>query len=323
MKEPSNKIVSVVVVTCGINDYLRACLESVKEQSYSPLEIIVIDNSLNQSFNQDIARSYPAVQLYSSPTNLFYCASLNKGIDLSQGSFVLCLNDDVILDKRFIEEALRGFFIDSRVGMVSGKILRSDRKTIDTAGLFLSLCRSAKERGYGLKDRGQFERAGFIFGVNGAVAFYRKEMLDELNLNSEYFDSDFHFFYEDLDIAWRARRFGWKGYYIPQARAFHVRGGSVRKVCGRGKPYARRYLSDELHVDLIKNRYLAIIKNESWPDFLLRVPFIALYDFIVWIYLLFFKPKLAKTLLANLKYVRSAFKKRKFLADRLNFARNK
>src|SRR3989338_6010416 len=93
------------------------------------------------------------------------------------------------------------FFVNEKIGMVSGKLLRSDRRIIDSAGLFLSCWRTAKERGYGLKDRGQFEKEEYVFGVNGAAAFYRKKMLDEIKLGSEYFDSDFHIFYEDLDVV--------------------------------------------------------------------------------------------------------------------------
>jgi GT2 family glycosyltransferase len=98
------------------------------------------------------------------------------------------------LDKRFIEIVLRGFRIDKRIGMVSGRILRPDGKIIDSTGLFLSPWRTFKERGYGIKDRGQFEKEGYIFGVNGAVVFYHRDMLEEIKVNSEYFDSDFRFF---------------------------------------------------------------------------------------------------------------------------------
>ena len=49
-----------------------------------------------------------------------------------------------ILDKDFLKQALRGFGRDSKIGMVSGKILRADGKTIDSTGLFLSPWRTAK-----------------------------------------------------------------------------------------------------------------------------------------------------------------------------------
>jgi GT2 family glycosyltransferase len=311
MNEASNKIVSVIVVSCGVSDYLRLCLDSLRGQTRPVFEVIVIDNSLNLNFRQEILDNYPFINVYSNPSNLSYCEALNQGIKLSQGVFVLCLNDDVILDNHFIEEALRGFSVESRVGMVSGKILRYDKKTMDSAGLFLSLWHTAKERGYDIKDRGQFQKEEYIFGVNGAVAFYRKEMLENIKEGENYFDPDFHFFYEDLDIAWRSRRNGWKGYYIPQAMACHVRGGSARIARGINKHYARRYLSEDLHGDLVKNRYLVMIKNEKLLDFLLHLPYIILYDLIMWSYILFFRPKQVKIFIPNLRYLQGAFKNRR------------
>lgn len=310
----SNVLVSVIIVTRGLKNYLRLCLDSVLRQTHYSYEIIVIDNSLEPGFSRLIKSDYPQVKLYSSEENLFYCQALNKGISVSSGDFILCLNDDVVLDKDFLKQALRGFSLDSKIGTVSGKILRADGKTIDSTGLFLSVWRTAKERGYGLADTGRFEQEEYIFGVNGAVAFYRRKMLDELRIDAEYFDSDFHIFYEDLDIAWRAQRAGWKGYYIPQAIAYHSRGATVRGDEGIGKSFARHYLDDGLCADLMKNRWLAIIKNEAWPGFLSSLPFIVFYDCIAAFYLIFSRPQALKKLTAGIsKYFRSALGKRRLL----------
>ncbi|MFA5362479.1 MAG: glycosyltransferase [Candidatus Omnitrophota bacterium] len=261
-------LVSVIIVTCGAHDHFAACLESVKNQAGPRPEILVIDDSAG---------------------NIFYAGALNKGIAASKGECILCLNDDVMLDKDFIREAVRGFSTGEKIGMVSGKVLRPDTVTLDSTGLFLSLFRTARERGYGRLDRGQFEKEGYVFGVTGSAAFYRRSMLEDVRFNNEYFDPDFRMFYEDLDVAWRARNRGWKGYYVPRAIAFHVRGASVRTKGGIGKRYARRYIEDDLHVDLIKNRYLCVLKNESVPGFFLHLPFMLAYDFLCWLYLLLFR----------------------------------
>lgn len=310
MVEMSNKLVSIVIVFGGISDYLQPLLDSLRSQTLPASEIIVVDNSLNPDFKQKITAFFPDVKLYLSKQNLFYCQALNIGIKLSRADFILCLNDDVVLDKNFIQEALRGFSINTRVGIVSGKILRQDAKIIDSTGLFLSPWRTAHERGYGRKDRGQFDKEGYIFGVNGAVAFYRREMLEEIKEGDDYFDPRFRIFYEDLDVAWRAHNNGWRGYYIPQAIAYHARGGTVRRSYGIGMPYARKYLSDELHSDLIKNRYLTIIKNEGLLGFLGRLLFMLPYEIITWSYVLLFKPKIIKIFLSQVNYLRYTLRKR-------------
>jgi GT2 family glycosyltransferase len=286
--------VSVIIVTIGAKNYLKSCLNSLFAQTNLPSEIIVVDNSLKPDFIPEINRLFPSVITLTGPDNLFYAAGMNQGIALSKGEFVLCLNDDIILNKNFIQEALSGFSIQENIGMVSGKLLRQDKKTLDSTGLYLSLWRTAKERGYGKLDSGQFEKNDFIFGVSGAAAFYRRKMLEEVKSRGDYFDSRFKMFYEDLDLCWRANQRGWRGYYISSAVAYHVRGGSFRPDSGIDQPIARKYLSNELHCRLIKNRYLAILKNEKLPGLFLHLVPILVYEAVAWAYVLFFHPQALK-----------------------------
>ncbi|MBF0331932.1 MAG: glycosyltransferase [Candidatus Omnitrophica bacterium] len=299
-----NDLVSIVIPTCGKHDYLAACLGSIQQQTHRSIEVIVIDNSFDPAVAVKARSIYPAVQIYPAEHNLFYCDSMNKGIELSHGEFVLCLNDDVTLEARFIEVALSGFSKQNDIGMVSGKILRQDGRTIDSTGLFLSVWRTARERGYGQPDVGQLDEEGRIFGVSGAAAFYRRKMLDVIKLNNDWFDPAFRIFYEDLDVAWRANRCGWTAYYMPRALAYHVRGGSVRENTGVGRSFARQYLSDELNVDLIKNRYLAMMRNETLASFVLCLIPILLHDLCAWGYVLLFKPQIAGRIVAGLAKAR-------------------
>lgn len=302
-----NSLVSVIIPTCGRNDYFIACLKSVIAQTYPSLEVILIDNSLDPSVSRKADELSQTIQVYISPQNLYYCEGMNKGIELSHGEFVLCLNDDTVLDRFFIEEAMQGFALDSRIGMLSGKILRMDHETLDSTGLFLTSYRTAKERGYGELDKGQFDRREYIFGVSGAVAFFRKKMLDDIRENTGWFDSTFRMFYEDLDVAWRANNCGWRAYYMPSALSYHVRGGTARSESATGKKWARDYLTDDLCCDLIKNRYLMIIKNETWFGLLVCIVPIIIYDVFVWGYLVFFRSGVIYLLWSNLKCFSDVF----------------
>jgi ABC-2 type transport system permease protein len=296
-----NHSVSVIIPTCGRDSYFIPCLKSLSRQTCPPAEVILINNSLSAELEQKARELYPSIKILTPDRNLYYGESLNRGIAASTGDFILCLNDDATLDEDFIGEALKGFHADKTIGMVSGKILRPDRKILDTTGLFLSVWRTVRERGHGRTDRGQFEKEGFIFGVGGAVAFYRRKMLEEIKQGAFFFDPSFRMFYEDLDLSWRAHHRGWKAYYVPTATACHVRGGSVRNKPGQGKSWARRYLSDEFHSDLIKNRYRAISKNETFGTFCLHLVPMVFYDLCAWCYVLFFRPKVIRIFFSNMK----------------------
>ncbi len=311
MRLPSNKTASIIVVTAGLHPYLPQCLASLSRQTYAPCEVLLIDNSPDGIGDPEASRVPPTVTVYRGADSRYYCQALNKGIQLSGGAYVLCLNDDVLLDPRFIEKAMSGFAVHPRIGMVTGKLVRLDRKTIDSTGLFLTPWRTARDRGYGQKDCGRFEQEGYVFGVSGAAAFFRREMLEDVREGGDFFDSGFGMFYEDLDIAWRAQRRGWKAYYVPEAHACHVRGASTRGARGIDRQAARRFLNEKLHASLIRNRYLAIIKNETIGGFVLHVPFILLYDSLQWVYLLFFRIGHARSVLRNSAQLVRAFRKRR------------
>lgn len=277
--------------------------------------IIIIDNSTDSAISRKFANDQRFE--FFPPSNSAYGQALNKGIAASASPFILCLNDDVILDEHYIENAIKGFYANDKVGMVSGRILRSGSNKIDSTGLFLGCFRSAKERDYGTKDTGQRNKEEIVFGVTGAVAFYRRQMLECIKLGGDYFDPDFGFFYEDLDLAWRANNFGWKGYYVPSARAYHVRGLTARGAKGAGKRLARRFLSDELYLNLIHNRHLSIIKNEGLLHLLLFFPFILFYDAMTLCFTVLFRPRLLMRLFPGRAALLSALNKRKLIKSKL------
>jgi len=311
-------LVSAIVVTYGVKDYWRNCLDALMRQTFNAIEVILVDNSLNSKISPVIKSQYPHVVYHYGPKNLFYAEGLNKGISLSSGEFLLCMNDDVVLAPDFVGRSIKGFNSEAHVGMVSGKILRQGGNIIDSSGLFLSIFRSASERGYNRVDKGQFNKQDNIFGVSGALAFYRRSALDEIAINGEYFDPRFRMFYEDLDLAWRLQRKGWRGVYLPGALAYHTRGASARNKKGLNKRFARMYLSDELYWDLVKNRYLTIAKNETFAGFLLHFPFTLIYDLFAWAVILFTRPAIFSKLPLLLKLLISTLRHRKEFKERRN-----
>lgn len=278
-------MVSVIIVNYNKKDLLKRCLDSVMGQGFKDIEIIVVDNASKDASVEMVGTYYPEARLIWNTGNLLFCKAYNQGIDTSKGNFILCLNNDVILDKDYLKEALLAIGLDTKVGMVSGKILRMDKKTIDSTGLFPGRNRKPVERGYGKKDAGQYEKSGYVFGASGACAFFRRSMLMDIKDGHGYFDERFGMYYEDLDLCWRAQKKGWKGYYIPKAIAYHERGGTAVMHKGRGT-LNFPCLPDELKMRYIKNRYRCMAKNDSFWGILVNLPFILWYELKIWGYLM-------------------------------------
>lgn len=316
-----DSLVSVIVVSCGREDLLSRCLKSIVSQSHQNLECLVVLNNGDEDTALRWKEVYPDFAFEYFSGNELYCRPQNKGIRDTQGDFVLCLNDDIVLSRFYVEEALKAIGLDARIGSVSGCLVREDGVTLDSTGLFLVRSRKPLDRGYGKKISQADSREGYIFGVNGAAAFYRRKMLEDIRVGEEYFDEDFGIYYDDLDIAWRAHRQGWRAYYCPQALAHHKRGGSTRLPAQPGLKFFEKFalanISKELKIRLIRNRYATIIKNDRLSRFLMDLPWILFYELRLWGYLLFFEREVLAEVLENTGYLKRAFAKRKKITSLL------
>jgi GT2 family glycosyltransferase len=316
-----SSLVSVVIVSCGKDDLLTRCLQSVQGQRYGSLEYFVFLNKTSQQEAARWAKDYPGVRFKNFVSNELYCKPLNQGIQESSGAFVLCLNDDVVLEPDFIEKIVPVFKSDLRVGAASGRVMRDDGKTIDTLGLSWSRARKPVDIGYGrFLDFTADIKAGDIFGVNGAVAFYRRSMLEDIKMDEGYFDEDYGIYYEDFDVAWRAQRAGWKARYCPCAIATHKRGATTRNQNKQLKfldKFAFTHISEDLKMRHMRNRYSTLIKNDSFLLFLRDLPWIIFYEIRLFAYLIFFDRGILIKFLKDFSFVSSSFLKRRKILKRV------
>lgn len=270
--------VAVVIVSWNAAQDLPVCLASLRGLERRPAEIVVVDNG-SRDASVACVRSFPEVRLIEAGANLGFCRANNLGIAATRSPFVLVLNPDTRLHRRFLEELLPAFDDAPRVGIAAGKLLRFDGRTLDSAGQMLGRSRQPVDRGYGRPDRGQLDTDGPVFGACGAAALYRRDMLDAIaDPGGEVFDERFFAFLEDLDLAWRAQRAGWRGAYRHRARGEHRRGATAGTPAVRRRLLALWSRSPEVRFHLAKNRYLTILRNDTWGGYLANLPFVLARD---------------------------------------------
>jgi len=125
---------------------------------------------------------------------------------------------------------------------------------VDSTGIFFTPNLRHLDRGSLEVDNGHYRQYEYVFGATAAAALYRREMIEDILVDGEFFDSDFFVYREDADVAWRAQLLGWKCLYAPYARGYHVR---------KALPGNRRALPAEINMHSVKNRFLLRLKNIS------------------------------------------------------------
>jgi GT2 family glycosyltransferase len=307
-------MVSVLITTYNSAKFLERCLESLLQQVYKPLEVIVVDNASSDGTRDLLAKARPEVRVVYNDTNIGFAAAQNRAARLAKGSWLLSLNPDVVLSPDFVEKAVERGNVDPRIGVVCGKLLRwvpnenpEFTRIIDSTGIYFLPNLRHLDRGAGEPDHGQFEQMEHVFGATGAAALYRRAMVDDVSVNGEFFDEQFFAYREDADLAWRAQLMGWRCLYTPEAVGWHVR---------RVTPERRSELPTEINWHSIKNRFLMRAKNISLPLYARYFLQVTARDIQVIAYCLFVDRRLASALTAVWKCRRELIKKRHVVQSR-------
>ena len=215
-------LVSVVVLNWNGIRVLNQCLGSLRTQTYTPLEIIVVDNASTDDSVDFIRERFPDVRLVVNEKNLGFGGGNNVGIQASQGKYVMMLNNDTRLDPKCIEELKGSLEKDRRYGVCASKILLEyEDNLIDAAGIVV--CPDGLSIGRGRLEKGdRYDEEMEVFFASDCACLYRREMLEDIGL----YDEDFFAYADETDMGWRAQLAGWRCIYNPKAVVHHFHSAS-------------------------------------------------------------------------------------------------
>ncbi|MBX4211421.1 MAG: glycosyltransferase family 2 protein [Candidatus Yanofskybacteria bacterium] len=321
-------LVSIQIVVYNGEKYIRHCLNTVKNQTYENLEVIVFDNNSTDRTREIVQEEYSNYTLVAHPANLGMWPGQEKAMSYSRGEYIVVLSVDVMLDEHFVEKAVEAIERDSQIGAVQGKIYQYQftqlldgsyrtNRIIDTCGFILSRSRKVGNIGHGQQDGRQFNEPKEIFAVEGAVPMFRRKALEDSRIDGTVTDHDFFWYGDDLDLPWRMRLFGWKQFYTPQATAYHNR--STTKRPGRflrlGTLAQRRAIPvEKRRLDWANVRF-TIIKNDYIINILKDLPFILAREIAIFGYMLLLEPKVLTAWARFFRLLPSMLHKRGFIME--------
>lgn len=270
----SDPLVSVVIPTVRGRAWLPACIAALRAQTFRDFEIIVVDNASDDGSAAWLA-AQPDVRVVRNVRNLGFAAACNQGIRASHAPFVALLNDDAQPEPQWLAalvgalqnpHSLVPTLQSSQVGACASLMLFAERPdVVQSAGIAIDRAAIAWDRLRGYRvDSAEVQQPCEIFGASGGACLYRRAMLDEIGL----FDERFFAYLEDVDLAWRAQRAGWRCLYVPQACVLH----HVSATAGEGSPFKNRLLG--------RNKVWLVAKHARLRD----LPIIMLYDLAAVIY---------------------------------------
>ena len=202
----SRQNLSIVIVTFKSDDVIHQCIKSIDDK----IRIIVIENSNNEKFKEELEREYKNVRCYLASKNLGMGPGNNLGISKCDTNYILILNPDVILESSTIENML---LASSKIS--SFAILSPLSSNIDYPNY--------KKFDHEKKTKNS-EEPFKVKSVDGFAMLLNIKELEKLKdkKNTNIFDENFFMYLENDDLCKRLIENKENIFIIPKSKIKHL-----------------------------------------------------------------------------------------------------
>lgn len=245
--------IDVVIPNYNGSDLIRknvpALLTAMNKYDFGKL-VIVDDFSENEDYERvsEFVKSLDSkkVVLLKNSRNLGFSSTVNRGVAECSSDLVLILNSDVLVHSNFLDETLSDIESNENIFGVglADKSIDSRGTVIRGRGLAIF------KRGFLVHRRGEPDTKD-TFWISGGSSLIRADLFKKVG----GFDSLYNpFYWEDIDLSYRARKAGYQIMFEPQSTVEHRHEeGAIKKT----------YSASEVKAVAYKNQIIFVWKNMS------------------------------------------------------------
>jgi GT2 family glycosyltransferase/protein-L-isoaspartate O-methyltransferase/glycosyltransferase involved in cell wall biosynthesis len=215
--------VSIIIPVYNNWDLTVACLRSLAfDSSAVQYEVIAVDDA-SSDVTVDYLPRVEGLNVVRLKQNAGFIGAVNAGLNAAKGRFVLLLNNDTVVLPGWLDALMRTMETEENVGVVGAKLVYPDGVLQEAGGI---IWRDGSGLNYGRGGDAEDPSYNFVRDVDycsGACLLVRREVLDVLGgLDRRYSPA----YYEDTDLAFAARKLGYRVVYQPEAKIRHAEGSS-------------------------------------------------------------------------------------------------
>jgi len=202
--------VSVVIPCWNGKELLEKNLSAIMELEVD--EVVVVDDASTDGSAEFISQSFPQIKLIRHQENLGFGQSCNDGVKVAKGEVIVLLNQDVLPTKDLLSFVLP-HFKNEKMFAVSFKEKQ------------WSWGRLVWQNGF-IKHSpgGKTDQAHLSGWANGGSAAFSKSVWEILGGFDQLYSP---FYWEDIDLGYRAWKLGYRVIWEPKAIVEHYHGSSI------------------------------------------------------------------------------------------------
>jgi GT2 family glycosyltransferase len=234
---------SISIVNFNTKDYLRRCLNSIQENLKGiNYEIIVVDNNSDDGSAEMLKEEFSSSLLIVNKQNLGAAKAKNQSFAIARGKYILILDSDIEILPGSIQKLCDFLENNPQAGIVGPRVLfpgyrpqhSCNHKFPDILSSFLNrvfffsrfryVFYRSRIGAFYLKVSYAKQRECFWLG--GMCLLARRELINRLG----GIDENFFIYYDDTDLCLRARKSGWRVYYLPVSGVIHHQGKGTAQL---------------------------------------------------------------------------------------------
>lgn len=214
--------VSIVIPVHGQWELTSGCLSAIAaDRPETSYEVIVVDDASPDQTPGRLEEVH-GLRWLRLEDNVGFLGAVNAGLELVQGSLVVLLNNDTVVQRGWLD-ALVDAASDPQVAVVGAKLVYPDGTLQEAGGV---IWRDGSGYNVGRGENPTEQMYDFIREVDycsGACLLVRRELLTRLGgLDSRFSPA----YYEDTDLCFSARALGYRVLYQPASVICHLEGAS-------------------------------------------------------------------------------------------------
>jgi GT2 family glycosyltransferase len=266
--------VTIVVINFNGRHHLEACLRSVQAAEGPIAEVILVDDGSTDGSADLIEAQFPQVRVIRLGHNQGPAAARNAGIEAAKTSWVCLLDNDVVVERGWLTPLIEVMVERQDVAICSSRILVYERPEIigsdgdDAHFLGMPTQRNAW-RPMSEIDASVRQEVGATLGISCLIDKSRTK-------EAAYFDPDFYYNFEELDLCLRNRILGYRCFVVPQSIVYHkYLTGGVADLSSNQVHYTaqRAYY-------VFRNRWFVVLKLYSLRTLVVLGPALLLFELV-------------------------------------------
>ena len=198
---------------------------ALNKKHFDGCEVIIVNDYPQENITRPVKRIYPASRVFNNQKNLGFAGNVNRGITKAKRNYVFLMNSDVVLKDNAFTIALYLFKKNPRLFAVGFAQKEKDGKVVGAnRGYFKS--------GFVHHAGTRLKKIGSNFWAEGGASMFRKNLLNKLGSFDPLFNP---FYWEDIDLSYRAWKAGYQVLFDPEIVVEHHHESTIGKYFDQSK----------------------------------------------------------------------------------------